>query len=130
MALIDQVTVKDLALLLLIILLIRLVAYIFHLKKELIKAQKAQNTPFFDLEINSEEIGLFIINSSNCFAKNIRIEAVDFVADVGFKKHLKLVFEPIESLKVSQREKLKFRVLNLLPKKLLWNFRGRARAVL
>lgn len=108
----NQATIKDIFLLLFLVIIIRSIASIFHLQKELEIAKKGQITPFLDLEINSEEIGLFIVNNSNCYAKNIRIEDVDFVANVGFKKHLKLVFEPIDALKVSQREKLKFKVFD------------------
>ena len=109
---INQITFKDIFILLLLVAVLRSIAHIMQLKNDLKIAKKAQITPFLNIEINSDEIGLFLINNSNCYAKNIGIATVDFIANVGFKKHLKLVFEPIQSLQVSQRKKLNFKVFD------------------
>lgn len=109
---INHITIKDILLLLLIVILFRLAAYIMQLKEELKAAKKKQITPFLDIEINSDESGLFLVNNSNCYAKNIGIADADFIANVGFKKQLRLVFESVESLQVSERKKLNFKVFD------------------
>jgi hypothetical protein len=83
------------------------------LKEILAKEKRKQNMPLLTLEVNTErDRGVYLINDSYCYARNIRFNDLDLVVDYGFKKHLTLKFPPIDMLKPNAKIKLDYRVFD------------------
>ena len=86
---------------------------ISELEHALAEEKRKRSMPFLTLDVNTEnDYGVFLINDSYCYAKNIQISDLDVVVDYGFKKHILLKFDPLEMLKPNGRSKLDYRVFD------------------
>jgi len=83
------------------------------LEKTLEEEKRKRSMPLITMDVNTDnDFGVFLINDSYCYAKNITIEDLDVVVDYGFKKHITLKFQPLEILKPSARTKLSYNVFD------------------
>ena len=64
--------------------------------------KRKRSMPLINIDVNTNEVGfgVFLINDSYCYAKNICIDDMDLVIDYGFKKHMKRVVEQTQKLYV------------------------------
>ena len=84
-----------------------------ELEETLAEEQRKRSMPLLTLEVNTDdEYGVFLINDSYCYAKNITIGDLDVVVDYGFKKHITLKFDSLEMLKPNGRGQLEYRVFD------------------
>ena len=83
------------------------------LEQALEEEKRKRSMPLITMEVDTDsDMGVFLINDSYCYAKNIDIEDMDVIVDYGFKKHITLKFKPLEVLKPSARTKLSYNVLD------------------
>lgn len=84
-----------------------------ELEHTLAEERRKRSMPLLTMEVNTEnDYGVFLINDSYCYAKNINVYDLDVVVDYGFKKHITLKFDPLEMLKPNGRIKLNYRVFD------------------
>jgi len=104
---------KDIIIVLLIFAIIAAMMKIRKLKDILEHEKRKRSMPLMAMEVNTDkDSGVFLINDSYCYAKNIDIDDLDVIVDYGFKKHITLKFPTLELLKPSARIKLDYRVFN------------------
>ncbi|HQP10987.1 MAG TPA: hypothetical protein PKV41_06355 [Candidatus Omnitrophota bacterium] len=104
---------KDLVIVLLIFAVVGLVRKIRALQETLADERRKRSMPFLTVEVNTEnDFGVFLINDSYCYARNIRMDDLDVIVDYGFKKHIRLKFDPLETLKPNGRSRLNYRVFD------------------
>jgi hypothetical protein len=105
--------VKDLVIVLLIFSVMGLVWKIRELQRTLEVERRKRTTPLLTLEVNTgDDFGIFLINDSYCYARNIRIDDLDVTVDYGFKKLIRLKFDTMETLKPNGRTRLYYRVFD------------------
>jgi hypothetical protein len=86
---------------------------ITELEHTLAEERRKRSMPMLTLEVNTEDdYGVFLINDSYCYAKNINVDDLDVTVDYGFKKHITLKFDPLEMLKPNGRVKMDYRVFD------------------
>ncbi|MCK5083040.1 MAG: hypothetical protein KAR31_09065 [Candidatus Omnitrophica bacterium] len=86
---------------------------ITELEHILADERRKRSMPILTLEVNTDnDYGLFLINDSYCYAKNIQVSDLDVVVDYGFKKHITLKFDALEMLKPNGRSQLNYRVFD------------------
>ena len=96
--------VKDAIIALLAFTLIWAIYRIRNLKRTLAEEIRKRSMPLLGLEVNTEaNKGVFLVNDSYCYARNIRLNDLDVTVDYGFKKHITLKFPPIDVLKPSAK---------------------------
>ena len=100
-----------------IIILLFFLERAFHkiaeLEHTLAEEKRKRSMPLLTLEVNTDDdYGMFLINDSYCYAKNIRAGDLDVVVDYGFKKHITLKFDALEILKPNGRSRLNYRVFD------------------
>jgi hypothetical protein len=84
-----------------------------ELEDTLEEEKRKRSMPLLTLEVNTDsDYGIFLINDSYCYAKNINIIDLDVVVDYGFKKHITLKFDQVEMLKPNGRSKMNYRVFD------------------
>ena len=84
-----------------------------ELQRTLKEERQKRSMPMLTMEVNTErDHGVFLINDSYCYAKNIHLQNLDVVVDYGFKKHITLKFGDVETLKPNGRVKLNYRVFD------------------
>ena len=84
-----------------------------ELEHTLAEEKRKRSMPLLTLEVNTDDnYGVFLINDSYCYAKNININDLDVIVDYGFKKHITLKFAPLEMLKPNGKSKLDYRVFD------------------
>ena len=93
----------------------------------LLEEEKKKRTfPLLVFSINRDELKAYLKNESYCYAKHVQIDDIDLTVDYGYKKTLKLRFDPILMLKPNQIQSFEFFVYYPLPewggKKLLIEF--------
>src|SRR3989338_2587025 len=104
---------KDIIIVLLIFAIVMAMNKIRVLKETLAIEKRKQSMPLITMNVDTKnDIGVFLINDSYCYAKNINIEDMDVTVDYGFKKHLTLKFPPLEILKPGAQMKLNYRVFD------------------
>jgi len=104
---------KDIAIVLLLFAIFQLFRNVKALEKTLKDEKRKRTMPLITMEVATDgDMGVFLINDSYCYAKNINIEDMDVVVDYGFKKHITLKFKPLEVLKPSARIKLNYNVFD------------------
>ncbi len=103
---------KDLIIISLILALIFCIFKIFWLRRCMRKEMHKRLIPLLNLEINREELALYLKNESFCMAKNIRIDNVKVSLKYDYAKTLLVQFQDIDSLNPAQKEKLKYRVFD------------------
>jgi|GEM_PF-3816220 len=79
----------------------------FLIKKE----QQRRETPFLNFIIDRQSLALRLINDGDVMVKNIEIEEITTVVDVGFQKTLTLKFKPIDQLKPGDSVLLELMIL-------------------
>ena len=105
--------IKDTIITLLIFSLIAALYKIRTLKETLTREKRKRSMPLLALEVDTQkDKGVFLINDSYCYARNIHLDDLDVVVDYGFKKHITLKFSPVEILKPGDRSKLDYRVFD------------------
>jgi len=105
--------VKDIAIILLLFAVFQSIRKVKALEQTLKEEKRKRSMPLITMEVDVDnDKGVFLINDSYCYAKNINIEDLDVVVDYGFKKHITLKFEPLDILKPSARIKLSYNVLD------------------
>ncbi len=105
--------VKDLVIVVLIFTFIGALRKISELKQALAEEKRKRSMPLLTLEVNTtDDFGVFLINDSYCYARNININDLDVIVDYGFKKHITLKFDPLDMLKPNGRTKLNYRVFD------------------
>lgn len=83
------------------------------LERTLAEERRKRTMPLLQLEVNTDDdYGIFLINDSYCYAKNIRVDNLNVVVDYGFKKNITLKFDVLEMLKPNGRARLKYRVFD------------------
>ncbi|MCK5012683.1 MAG: hypothetical protein KAS66_02600 [Candidatus Omnitrophica bacterium] len=86
---------------------------ITELEHTLTEERRKRSMPMLTLEVNTDtDYGVFLINDSYCYAKNIQITDLDVIVDYGFKKHITLKFDPLEMLKPNGKIKMNYRVFD------------------
>ncbi len=104
---------KDIAIVLLLFAVFQSIRKVKALEQTLEEEKRKRSMPLITMEVATDgDMGVFLINDSYCYAKNINIEDMDIVVDYGFKKHITLKFEPLEVLKPSARIKLSYNVFD------------------
>lgn len=104
---------KDIVIVLLLFAAFQAVRKVKALEKTLEEEKRKRSMPLITMEVNTDDdLGVFLINDSYCYAKNITVEDLDVVVDYGFKKHIMLKFPPLDVLKPSARIKLKYTVFD------------------
>jgi len=104
---------KDIVIVLLLFATFQSIRKVKALEKMLEEEKRKRTMPLINLEVNtSDDLGVFLINDSYCYAKNITVEDLDVVVDYGFKKHITLKFPPLDVLKPSARIKLDYNVFD------------------
>ena len=104
---------KDIVIAILIFTLVKTIAKIRTLKETLVQEKRKRSMPLVALEVNTtDDLGVYLINDSYCYAKNLTIKDLNVVIDYGFKKHLTLKFEPVDVLKPGKNIKLTYRVFD------------------
>lgn len=84
-----------------------------ELKRTLADERRKRSMPILTLDVDTEiEFGIFLINDSYCYAKNITVKDLDVIVDYGFKKHITLKFDPLDMLKPNGRSRLNYRVFD------------------
>jgi hypothetical protein len=83
-----------------------------NLNRRLEEEHRKRTLPLLIFGVDSLETGLYLKNDSYCHARDIRIEDFTVIVDYGFKKKLRLQFEPIEMLKAQGKVSLAFRVFD------------------
>ncbi len=105
--------VKDLVIVLLIFAVIGTLRKIRELKATLADERRKRSMPLLTMEVDTDnDYGVFLINESYCYARNINVSDLDVVVDYGFKKHITLKFDSLEMLKPNGRSKLNYRVFD------------------
>ena len=105
--------VKDTIIALLACALIWAIYKIRSLKQTLAQEKHKRSMPLLALEVNTEaDRGVFLVNDSYCYARNIRLNDLDVTVDYGFKKHITLKFAPIDVLKPSAKVRLDYRIFD------------------
>jgi len=83
------------------------------IEQTLEEEKRKRSMPLITMEVDTDkDMGVYLINDSYCYAKNIDIEDMDVIVDYGFKKHITLKFKPLEVLKPSARIKLSYNVFD------------------
>jgi len=96
-----------------VIILLLFARKVRAVEQTLEEEKRKRSMPLITMEVDTDDdMGVFLINDSYCYAKNIDIEDLDVVVDYGFKKHITLKFKPLEFLKPSARTKLSYNVLD------------------
>jgi len=104
---------KDIIIVLLVFAVISAMMKIRTLKDTLEMEKRKRSMPLMALDVNTtNDMGVFLVNDSYCYAKNIDIQDMDVVVDYGFKKHITLKFPSVEMLKPSARARLDYRVFD------------------
>ena len=104
---------KDIVIVLLLFAVFQLFRKVKTIEATLEKEKRKQSMPLITMELNTtDDWGVFLVNDSYCYAKNINIENLDVVIDYGFKKHIALKFSPLEILKPGAKTKLNYRVFD------------------
>ncbi len=104
---------KDIVIVLLLFTTFLAIRKVKDLEKTLEEEKRKRSMPLITMEVNTDDdMGVFLINDSYCYAKNITIEDLDVVLDYGFKKHLLLKFPPLEILKPSARVRLNYNIFD------------------
>lgn len=104
---------KDIVIVLLLFALFQTYRKVKELEKTLKLEKHKRSMPLITMDVNTDDdLGVFLINDSYCYAKNIRAEDLDVVVDYGFKKHITLKFTPVDILKPSGRTRLDYRVFD------------------
>lgn len=83
-----------------------------NLSRRLEDEHRKRSLPLLVFGMDSIETGLYIKNDSYCHARDIRIEDFTVIVDYGFKKKLRLQFDPIEMLKAQGKVVLSFKVFD------------------
>jgi hypothetical protein len=84
-----------------------------ELERILEDERRKSSMPRLTLEVKTDsDYGIFVINDSYCYAKNITARDLDVILDYGFKKHITLKFDPLDMLKPNGRKKLNYRVFD------------------
>lgn len=110
---IELFSIKDIIIALLVFIIIVAFFRIHTLKKNLAIEKRKRTMPLITLEVNTDnDFGIFLVNDSYCYAKNIVTDDLDVVVDYGFKKHITLKFDPVEILKPNGKSKLNYRVFD------------------
>jgi len=105
--------IKDIIIILLLFAVFQSIRKVRALEHALEEEKRKRTMPLITMEVDTDDdMGVFLINDSYCYAKNIDIEDLDVVVDYGFKKHITLKFKPLEVLKPSARVKLDYSVLD------------------
>ena len=104
---------KDIAIVVLLFATFQAIRKVKSLEKTLEEEKRKRTMPLITMEVNTDDdLGVFLINDSYCYAKNITVEDLDVVVDYGFKKHITLKFPPLDVLKPSARIKLDYTVFD------------------
>jgi len=104
---------KDIVIVLLLFAVFQYFRKVKTLEQTLEEEKRKRSMPLITMEVDTDkDMGVFLINDSYCYAKNINIEDMDIVVDYGFKKHITLKFKPLEILKPSARMKLSYNVID------------------
>lgn len=104
---------KDIVIALLTFAVIWAALKIRALKATLAQEKRKRTMPLITLEVNTgDDLGIFLVNDSYCYAKHIRMDDLDVTVDYGFKKRITLKFAPLEVLKPNGRIKLSYRVFD------------------
>lgn len=83
------------------------------LEEALAEERRKRSMPLLTFEVNTQnDFGVFLINDSYCYARNIQMSDLDVIVDYGFKKHITLKFDALEMLKPNGRTKLNYRVFD------------------
>jgi len=105
--------IKDIVIVVLLFAVFQSIRKVKALKQTLEEEKRKRSMPLITMEVDTDDDkGVFLINDSYCYAKNINIEDLDVVVDYGFKKHITLKFKPLEVLKPSARIKLSYNVFD------------------
>ena len=105
--------IKDIIIVLLLFAVFQSIRKVKTLEQALEEEKRKRSMPLITMEVDTEDDkGVFLINDSYCYAKNIDIEDMDVIVDYGFKKHITLKFKPLEVLKPSARIKLSYNVFD------------------
>ena len=79
----------------------------------LTEEKRKRTMPLLNLEVNTEDdYGMFLVNDSYCYAKDICMNDLDVIVDYGFKKHITLKFDKLDMLKPNGRARLSYRVFD------------------
>jgi len=104
---------KDIVIVLLLFATFQMFRKVKALEATLEQEKRKRSMPLITMELNTtDDLGVFLLNDSYCYARNIKIEDLDVVIDYGFKKHITLKFDPLEMLKPSAKIKLNHRVFD------------------
>ena len=104
---------KDIVIVLLLFVTFLTFRKVKALEQTLEEEKRKRTMPLINMEVDTnDDMGVFLINDSYCYAKNIDIKDMDVVVDYGFKKHITLKFKPLEILKPSARIKLSYNVFD------------------
>ena len=105
--------ITSIIIIILIFVIERAFRKIKELEHTLAEEKRKRSMPLLTLEVNTDDdYGIFLINDSYCYAKNITISNLDVVVDYGFKKHITLKFESLEMLKPNGQSKINYRVFD------------------
>lgn len=83
---------------------------IAKLKEHLREEKYKRKTPFLNMAIDRNQLALRLINEGDIMAKNIIIEDISTVLDVGFQKKLVLKFKSIDQLKPGESLRLEVKI--------------------
>ena len=108
-----NLTIKDWLIIAVSFILIICILQIRKLKKALILEIQKRLIPNLTLEIDENELGIYIKNESFFLAQNIKIEDTELILDdYGFKFGVILKFEDVGALRSQERLKLKFKAFD------------------
>jgi hypothetical protein len=108
-----NLTIKDGLIIVVSFILIICISRIRKLKKALILEIQKRLIPNLTLEIDENELGIYIKNESFFLAQNTKIEDTELILDdYGFKFGVILKFEDVGALRSKERLKLKFKAFD------------------
>jgi len=104
---------KDIVIVLLLFAVFQIFRKMKALEETLEQEKRKRSMPLITMDVKTvDDFGVYLINDSYCYAKNIDIEDLDVVVDYGFKKHITLKFPSLDMLKPNARIKLNYRVFD------------------
>lgn len=105
--------IKDLVIVLFLFALIGALRKINALKEDLEEEKRKRSMPLLGIEVDTDnDYGVFLINESYCYARNIQINDLEVTVDYGFKKRITLKFDKLDMLKPNGRTKVNYRVFD------------------
>jgi len=85
-------------------------AKIRKLEEQLEEEKRKRTFPLLTFNVNRDDLKVYLTNDSYCYARNITFDDMNITADLGFKKHLTVKFDPIDMLKPNQQVQLNYNI--------------------